>query len=258
MLKRKLPSMLKPLLLFWMAAFLFTLPSWRYWQAPANKIISMACPLPLKGEEVIERTAYTFSYNEAHEQANWVAYILTKAHLGSGVERSNKFMPDPFVLSQTATNADYAKSGYDRGHLAPAADMSWSLQVMQESFYYSNMSPQLPGFNRGIWKKLEEQVRAWALQYDTLYVVTGPILEAGLPSIGPNAVSVPKAYFKALIAPQQQKGIAFVMPNAKSEASVLAFSLSIDALEAKINRDLFYQLPDELEHKMESIVHLWP
>ena len=120
------------------------------------------------------------------------------------------------------------------------------------------MSPQLPGFNRGIWKKLEEQVRAWALQYDTLFVVTGPILEAGLPTIGPNEVSVPKAYFKALIAPQQQKGIAFVMPNAKSEAAVLAFSLSIDALEAKINRDLFYQLPDQLEHKMESIVHVWP
>ena len=218
----------------------------------------MACPLPLPGEEIFMHTAYSFSYNEQHEQANWVAYMLTKTHLGDGVERSNRFLEDPLVLTGTAVNADYAKSGYDRGHLAPAADMSWSLQVMQESFFYSNMSPQLPGFNRGIWKKLEEQVRAWALQYDTLYVVTGPILEAGLLTIGSNEVSVPKAYFKALIAPQQQKGIAFVMPNAKSEAAVLAFSLSIDALEAKINRDLFYQLPDQLEHKMESVLHVWP
>ena len=258
MLKHKQQSFLKPFILLWIAAFFLGLNSFLGVGREHKNDLSLACPLPLSGEEIISHNAYAFSYNEQHEQANWVAYILTKTHLGDGVERSNRFMEDPLVLSGTATNADYAKSGYDRGHLAPAADMSWSLEVMQESFYYSNMSPQLPGFNRGIWKKLEEQVRAWALQYDTLYVVTGPILEAGLPSIGPNGVSVPKAYFKALIAPKQQKGIAFVMPNAKSEASVLAFSLSIDALEAKINRDLFYQLPDELEHKMESILHVWP
>jgi endonuclease G len=258
MLKSKLPSILKPLLLFWMAAFLFTLPSWRYWQAPANKVLTMACPSPLKGEEIIERTAFTFSYNEAHEQANWVAYVLTKAQLGSGVERSNKFMPDPLVSSQTATNADYAKSGYDRGHLAPAADMSWSLQVMQESFYFSNMSPQLPGFNRGIWKVLEEKVRDWALLYDTLYVVTGPVLEPGLPTIGPNNVSVPKAYFKALVAPKQHKGIAFLMPHAKSTASILEFSITIDALEELIDRDLFFQLPDHLEGAIEGTRHVWP
>jgi endonuclease G len=167
-------------------------------------------------------------------------------------------MEDPLVSTQTATNADYAKSGYDRGHLAPAADMSWSLQVMQESFYYSNMSPQLPGFNRGIWKKLEEKVRSWAVLYDTLYVVTGPILESGLPSIGPNKVSVPKAYFKALIAPNQQKGIAFIMPNAKSDLELAFFSVSIDELEAKLHRDLFYQLNDQLEHQLEFQREFWP
>jgi endonuclease G len=258
MLKLKQQSFLKPFILLWIAAFFLGLNSFLGAGRENKKELSMACPLPLPGEEIFMHTAYSFSYNEQHEQANWVAYMLTKTHLGDGVERSNRFLEDPLVLTGTAVNADYAKSGYDRGHLAPAADMSWSLQVMQESFFYSNMSPQLPGFNRGIWKKLEEQVRAWALQYDTLYVVTGPILEAGLLTIGSNEVSVPKAYFKALIAPQQQKGIAFVMPNAKSEAAVLAFSLSIDALEAKINRDLFYQLPDQLEHKMESVLHVWP
>jgi endonuclease G len=258
MLKLKQQSFLKPFILLWIAAFFLGLNSFLGVRRDNSKELSLACPLPLPGEEIIPHIAYSFSYNEQHEQANWVAYMLTKTHLGDGVERSNRFLEDPLVYTQTATNADYAKSGYDRGHLAPAADMSWSLQVMQESFYYSNMSPQLPGFNRGIWKKLEEQVRAWTLQYDTLYVVTGPILEPGLPTIGANKVSVPKAYFKALIAPQQQKGIAFVMPNSKSEASVLSFSLSIDALEAKINRDLFFQLPDQIEQKIESIVHIWP
>jgi endonuclease G len=254
----KLPSFVKPLLLLWIAAFLFALPSWRYSQATETKVLSLACPLPINEEEVIQRTAYTFAYNETHEQANWVAYMLTKSHLGSGVERSNKFMPDPLVSTQTANNADYAKSGYDRGHLAPAADMSWSLQVMQESFYFSNMSPQLPGFNRGIWKILEEKVRDWALLYDTLYVVTGPVLEPDLPTIGANKVSVPKAYFKALVAPKQQKGIAFLMPNAKADASIFDFSITIDALEGIIKRDLFFQLPDHLAQKIEGVRYVWP
>jgi endonuclease G len=257
MLKLNKQFFLKPLILLWIAAFFFFIASFRLHQS-SGPTLSIACPLPLSTELVINRTAYTFAYNEEHEQANWVAYVLTHAHLGDGVERSNRFMEDPLVSTQTASNADYAKSGYDRGHLAPAADMSWSLQVMQESFYYSNMSPQLPGFNRGIWKKLEEKVRDWALLYDSIYVVTGPVLEAGLPTIGPNKVSVPKYYYKALIAPRQQKGIAFLMPNAKSDAQLFDFSLSIDALEAKLGRDFFYQLKDQLEQQIESKASVWP
>jgi endonuclease G len=257
MLKLNKQFFLKPLILLWIAAFFFFIASFRLHQS-SGPTLSIACPLPLSTELVINHTAYTFAYNEEHEQANWVAYVLTQAHLGDGVERSNRFMEDPLVSTQTATNADYAKSGYDRGHLAPAADMSWSLQVMQESFYYSNMSPQLPGFNRGIWKKLEEKVRDWALLYDSIYVVTGPVLVAGLPTIGPNKVSVPKYYYKALIAPRQQKGIAFLMPNAKSDAQLFDFSLSIDALEAKLGRDFFYQLKDQLEQQIESKASVWP
>lgn len=258
MLKLKQQIFLKPLILLWIAAFFFALPSLCFIQPNESNDLDMSCPLPTKEEQVVQRTAYTLAYNETHEQANWVAYTLTKEHLGTGVERSNRFMEDPLVSTQTATNADYAKSGYDRGHLAPAADMSWSLQVMQESFYYSNMSPQLPGFNRGIWKKLEEKVRAWAFIYDTLYVVTGPILEPGLPTIGPNQVSVPKAYYKALIAPSQHKGIAFILPNAKSDLELAVFSVSIDDLEAKLHRDLFYQLNDQLEHQLEVQREFWP
>lgn len=251
-------SFLKPFILLWITAFFFILPSWQKILFDQSKGLHVACPRPSKNEEIVQRIAYTFAYNELHEQANWVAYILTKSHLGSGVERSNRFLEDPMVSTKTATNADYAKSGFDRGHLAPAADMSWSLAVMQESFYYSNMSPQVPGFNRGIWKKLEEKVRAWALLYDTLYVVTGPILEPGLPTIGVNKVSVPKAYYKAIVAPRQQRGIAFLMPNAKSEAALAFYALSIDALEAKMGRDLFYQLPDFLEDKVEANSQIWP
>ena len=218
----------------------------------------LACPAAKPTETIFSHTAYSFSYNEKHEQANWVAYLLTKAHLGAGVERSDRFVEDPIVSTGTASNQDYAKSGYDRGHLAPAADMSWSEKVMQESFYFSNMSPQLPGFNRGIWKRLEEQVRDWALLYDSLYIVTGPVLSPDLAHIGPNQVSIPKHYFKALISLKEKKGIAFYMPNQKSEAPLLQFAMSIDALEEIVGLDLFHLLPELLEQQLESKRHIWP
>lgn len=251
-------SILKPLILVWIAAFFFGLNSFLGSGFEVKRELPLACPRPLPGEEIVPHLAYSLSYNEQHKQANWVAYMLTKTNLGNGVERSNRFTADPLVTALCATNADYAKSGYDRGHLAPAADMSWSVEVMNESFYYSNVSPQLPGFNRGIWKELEEKVRDWAAVYDTVYVVTGPILEPGMPTIGFNKVSVPKAYFKALIAPRQQIGIAFLLANAKSDASIFNFSMRIDSLEAILRRDLFYQLEDHLEEKIEGQLHVWP
>jgi endonuclease G len=217
-----------------------------------------ACPQPLTGEEVIRHAGYTFSYNEAHEQANWVAYCLTAAHAAGALERADQFRQDPSVTSGTATDADYAKSGYDRGHLAPAADMRWSELVMSESFYYSNMSPQVPGFNRGVWKRLETQVRDWALQLDSLLICTGPILHAGLPQIGANHVSVPEAYFKAVLSLKTKKGIAFVIPNASSKADLMTFAISIDQLEALLHRDFFYQLPIHTQEISESKLQVWP
>src|SRR5574344_20414 len=137
-------------------------------------------------DQIVKHSAYTLSYSEPHEQAEWVAYVLTKSHIQKNVDRTDKFMSDYSVTTGSASDNDYKKSGYDRGHLAPAADMAWDAQAMKESFYYSNMSPQLPGFNRGVWKRLEELVRDWAYQYDTLFVTTGPVLSDNLPVIGAN------------------------------------------------------------------------
>ncbi|MFN5333694.1 MAG: DNA/RNA non-specific endonuclease, partial [Bacteroidota bacterium] len=149
-------------------------------------------PAHHKHDTIIFHTGFAFLYNEKHEQASWVAYQLTREETNSIYSRTNKFIPDPLVKSQTANDNDYLGSGYDRGHLAPASDMGWSATTMTESFYYSNMSPQVPSFNRGIWKKLEEQVRTWAIEYDTIYVVTGPVLKDSLPTIGKNKVSIPE------------------------------------------------------------------
>ena len=138
------------------------------------------CPAIRSGDQIIRHFAYTLCYDEPHEQARWVAYELTLAETNGPEERASGFFEDPAVTTGSATDTDYAGSGYDRGHLAPAGDMTWSDRAMHESFYYSNMSPQVPSFNRGIWKKLETLVRAWAQVYDGILIATGPVLEPDL------------------------------------------------------------------------------
>lgn len=212
--------------------------------------------MPLIKEEdvVIVHSAYTICYNEKHEQANWVVYRLSAEMCGNKEEeRSNNFREDPEVKSRSATPEDYKKSGYDRGHLCPAGDMGWSKQTMSESFFMSNMSPQVPGFNRGIWKNLEGEVRKWAKQNETIYVVTAGILEEGLDKIG-DGVSVPKYYYKVIldVHPPEYKAIAFVLPNKASKDPVLNYAVSIDSVEHLTGLDFFHALPDSLECYLEA------
>lgn len=206
----------------------------------------------------IDRDFYSFEYVEEHEQSLWVAYMLTKDGLTGNEKRSHSFYTDPLVLTGSATNQDYSKSGYDKGHLAPAGDMKSSPQAMKESFFFSNISPQLPGFNRGIWKTLEEQVRVWAQLFDTLYIVTGPILKTNLPTIGNNNVSIPNYFYKAILVYSNAhiQGIAFIMPHASSNNSIYSYAVPIDSVETCIQRDLFCKLPDDVEHQIEGGVQI--
>jgi endonuclease G len=203
---------------------------------------------------IITHTGYSLLYNETHEQANWVAYELTKEETTKIVDRTNKFMVDPLVKTGTANDNDYAGSGYDKGHLAPAADMGWSSTTMTESFYYSNMSPQEPGFNRGVWKRLEELVRTWAIENNSIYIVTGPVLIAGLPTIGVNKVSVPKYFYKVILDYNEPsiKGIGFIMTNTSSGEPLQTFAVTIDSVENLTGIDFFPLLPDDQEKKIES------
>lgn len=205
-------------------------------------------------ENVILHKAYSLVYDEECEQARWVAYILTKHETEGLEERGNKFIEDPYISSGTANNLDYSKSGYDRGHLAPAADMKWSEIAMKESFFYSNMSPQKPSFNRGIWKKLEEKVREWAIANDSILIVTGPILHSNLKKIGINEVCVPEFYFKVVFdyKKEKSKGIGFILPNESSSNPLIDFARTIDEVEKLTGLDFYYQFNDELEEKIES------
>ena len=205
---------------------------------------------------LISHIGFTLLYNEIHEQAGWVAYQLTREKTNNRFRRTNKFLPDPTIRTGSAVDKDYAGSGYDRGHLAPAADMGWSLRSITESFYYSNMSPQLPAFNRGVWKRLEEQVRFWATESGTLYIVTGPVLKTGLPFIGTNQVSVPEQFYKVVLdlSSPDSKGSGFILAHAGSNEPLSSFAVSIDRVEELTGIDFFPSLPDADEEKIENDV----
>jgi len=205
---------------------------------------------------VVTYTGFNLSYNEEFEQAAWVAYILTRYEVLGGTEtRSENFRADTLIKSKSASPSDYARSGYDRGHLAPAADMKWSPSAMSESFLMSNMSPQLPGFNRGVWSRLETKVREWAVENDSILVITGPVLNDIDNYIGENRVGVPKAYFKVLadISPPTYKVIAFLLNNQSSTADIFTFVVSVDSLEMVTGYDFFSSLTDQsMIGRMES------
>lgn len=169
-------------------------------------------------------------------------------------DRSDNFRVDPSVKTGSATLSDFKGSGYDRGHLCPAGDMSFSPIAMSESFFMSNMSPQSPSFNRGIWKSCEGIVRNWAKEEGRIYVVTGPIFGRSDKRIGPNQVLVPAYYYKAILDLSQpdQKAIALILPNRKCVGKPVDYVYSINELERMSGIDFFPQLADSLENLLES------
>ncbi len=152
--------------------------------------------------------------------------------------------------------SDYYKSGYDRGHLAPAGDMKISSISMSESFLLSNISPQNSSFNRGGWKKLESQVRNWVLSEGNMYVVTGPILSNPIGSIGSNRVTIPSFYYKIVYSRSNDKMIGIVMPNQKITNDLKYYVKSVDYIESITGIDFFHQLEDVYEEKLESEINL--
>jgi endonuclease G len=138
--------------------------------------------------------------------------------------------------------SEYRKTGYDKGHLASAADMTYSIDTMTQSFYMSNISPQLPGFNRGIWKRLETFVREVARKEGVVLVVTGPIFdpEDQIISLNNTDIPIPTAFYKILFdVTPPQKIIGFVIPNAASKKPLQAFTVTVDNVESLTGLQFF-------------------
>ena len=204
--------------------------------------------------EIVQHAHFALSYNEAYEQAEWVAYVLEKSHLTYDDRKRPLFLEDPKVSSRSADWRNYKGSGYDRGHLCPAGDRRFSKNAYNETFYTSNITPQDREFNAGVWNRLEQQVRYWAKKDGPLFVVTAGVLERGLPSIGEEDVAVPKYFYKIVAKGQGDnlKIIGFLFPNKESSGKLDQFVVPVDSLEKMTGIDFFTYLPDEQEDFLEA------
>ena len=211
--------------------------------------------LPLSTtNQIIEHDFYTLSYNEKYEQAEWVAYhLVIKGRNTSNFERPF-FIEDPKVSTHSANWKNYKNSGYDKGHLCPAGDMKISKKAFDDTFYTSNISPQLHEFNEGVWNRLEQKARYWSTKYDGLYIVTGGVLNSKLKTIGKERVAVPEYFYKILLRQNNENYsmIAFLIPNKKSELPLYTFVVSVDDIEQKTGIDFFPTLEDQEEGKLEK------
>ncbi len=190
---------------------------------------------------------YSLLYSELHEQPYWVAYTLTKDEVHGTVPRDDDFREDPSIPSGSAELLDYKGSGFDRGHLKPAADSKSSEQEMSESFFMSNMSPQKEKFNRVIWEHLEELVREYAVNHDSIFVITGPILTDPTDQIGENRVSVPRAFYKIILNADSSRSIAFLLPHQNSKKTLATFAVPVDSIESLTGFDFFTGLDESIE-----------
>jgi endonuclease G len=211
-------------------------------------------------DTILNYSGWDLGYNEQFEQAAWVAYVLTREEVLANVaERNEHFRADTLIRSGSADLSDYRGSGYDRGHMVPAGDLKWSERAMDESFLLSNMSPQDPSFNRGIWRRLEEKVRQWVVEKDSLYVISGPVLSSVEDFIGDNEVGIPGSYFKVLVdlSPPDHGMAAFLLPNKGSSSDPILYAISVDSLESVTGYDFFAFAPDQqiiewLESRLEK------
>lgn len=210
----------------------------------------------LENGGIVEHLAYSLDYNESHEQPDWVCYELTRKEVKTkAVPRKDHFRKDPVDEISSSEPKDYVKSGYDRGHLCPAADNRWSAKAMDESFYMSNMSPQHADLNRKIWAELEKKVREWAVEEGSVYVVTGPILKDGYKKkSGKNRVSVPYYYYKVVadLTGNDIKGIGFIFSNGMNNGDLINYSYSIDTIEERTGIDFFYKLDIDFQDRFEK------
>ena len=216
-------------------------------------------PAPISNSEVILfKNSFIVSYNMETKCPNYVAWCLTKDRLDGKVSRSDTFIGDDVIgESSRVETQDYSGSGYDRGHMCPAADNRHDQMSMMQSFMMTNICPQNHNLNSGDWKELEEQCRQWVKDYSELYIVCGPIFDKKNPrTIGKRKglkIAVPDRFFKVvLMIGKNPKAIGFIYPNAETNKDIRDYCVTVDRVESITGIDFYPSLPDDVEKKVEA------
>lgn len=202
------------------------------------------------------RQAYYLEHDNVAKIPVWVAYTLSPEHTEGCVKRTDKFAPDQSLPhGQRAELEDYNSSGYDRGHIANDADMTWSVDTEKESLILSNMTPQLHGLNAGIWKDLETDVRAWAFgKGHTMLVYAGPIYDIKKDkTIGPNKVDIPSAFYKIVVDTQTKEHLAFIFPHQATSTGKIA-DYQVTVLEVEKETGIKFNIPGD----KGATIKIWP
>lgn len=200
-------------------------------------------------------TGFSIGFNPDAHQPNFAVWTLTPDKTNGPYDRKDANFAQDMSVEGCATLNDYRRSGFDRGHMVPAADMKWSAEAMTDCHYLTNISPQDSKLNAGAWAKLEGLERKWANKFGRLIIVAGPILSDRLVrTIGDSGIPVPERFFKVIIAPDANPamGIGFVMPNSSVAGGTQAAAMSIDQVEAITGFDFFHNLPDDIENEIEA------
>lgn len=205
--------------------------------------------------QIIKHCNYTVSYNKEYKVPNWVSWNISKEKLSKTVSRSGiNFMTDPAAHGTPVTPMDYSRSGYDRGHMCPAADNRFNQTAMEESFFMTNVCPQNHTLNEKTWADLEGACRGWA-NHSTVYIVSGPYFK-GKPKthIGRVRVAVPDGFWKVILRQFKGKWVAigFIMPNADADDAFRNYAVCVDDVEKLTGHDFFSELDDAIENEIES------
>lgn len=205
---------------------------------------------------LLYREGYTTSYNVDTRTPNWVAWHLTANHTNGPAKRNGiTFQADEEIPEPRVDTYDYMRSGYDRGHMCPAGDNHWSQKAMEQSFLMTNVCPQIPALNSGLWNTIEKQCRTWAQGDGDVYIVCGPIyFNQKHKTIGKNKIQVPEAFFKVVLRLKDEpKAIGFICRNASAKGHKKTdYVNSVDEVERITGMDFFSQLSDDIEQQIEG------
>ncbi|AAX17738.1 DNA/RNA non-specific endonuclease [Borrelia turicatae] len=221
--------------------------------------------------QIIHKKYYSLGYAESARQSEWVAYQLKREMVELAltllrekkITRSKNFFEDQDIKGIAPKLSDYLKSGYDRGHIVSSADMSFSKDAMLDTYFLSNISPQQREFNSGIWLKLEQLVRKWAILKEKIYIVSAGILTENKGFIGKNKILVPKNFYKIVLSLNNNNFydiLAFIIPNEKAQDLELRnYVVNVNLIEEKTKINFFAKLDAEIKKiiKMKKDVRSW-
>lgn len=204
----------------------------------------------------IRHTGYALSYNCEEHNPNWVAWSLTADRTDGPYGRTNDFRADPALPAEHQVGANaYRGTGYDRGHMCPAADMKWSAEAMSDCFYMTNMCPQTRALNGRWWEHLETACRRWAAREGCVYICCGPLYGELRSYIDRDVrVTIPEGFFKVVLSLREghEKAVAFVYANTDDRQPMEDVACTVDAVEALTGYDFFPQVDDSIERAVEA------